>query len=81
MAKLHTRDQIGGITIRILAVGIFVIENINHIVNFKGEVNEIVRYAIDPLPLWLAYALHGCTIVLGLTGSILVCLIAHAFVE
>ena len=58
--------------IRIIAVGIFVIENINHSLNFESEVNSLVAPALAPIPIFLAYVVHGITVVLGILGSITV---------
>ena len=55
---------------RTCAVGIFVVENVNHLLSFEHEVSTFVAPAIRPLPLFVAYAIHGITISLGLFGSI-----------
>ena len=56
---------------RFLAVGIFLIENFNHIMYFSDEVQSLVGPAISPLPTSLAYFMHAVTVALGLTGSTL----------
>ena len=63
----------GDVAVRVLAVGIFVIENVNHLFNFSTEVEELVQHAVRPLSISMAYALHALTVTLGLSGSILVC--------
>jgi hypothetical protein len=57
---------------RIVAVGIFVIENVNHTLNFGFEVRNLVSPALVPLPLFVAQVVHGITVLLGITGSLLV---------
>jgi uncharacterized membrane protein YphA (DoxX/SURF4 family) len=58
------------VTARIMGVGIFVLENYNHMMNFNTEVSALVHPAIHPLPRWVAEALHVSTITLGLAGSV-----------
>jgi hypothetical protein len=58
---------------RLAAVGVFLAENINHVVNFHFEVQTFVLPAISPLPLGFAVAIHFITIFLGLSGALLVC--------
>ena len=58
---------------RIAAVGVFLIENINHIANFDSEVESLVKPALCPLPEWIAIGTHALTILLGISGALLVC--------
>jgi hypothetical protein len=55
---------------RVLATGIFIVENLNHLNGFNNEVIALVGPALHPLPLPFAYSLHGFMIFLGLFGSI-----------
>ena len=57
---------------RVSAVGIFVIENLNHFLNFQAEVDTLVIPAITPFPPLIAPIVHASTIFLGLTGSVMV---------
>ena len=59
--------------LRIAAVGIFITENINHASNFYFEVEKIVLPAVHPLPIELAAAIHALTILIGLSGALIVC--------
>lgn len=52
-----------------LAAGIFVVENLNHLAGFAGEVKSLVIPAIHPIPAQAAFLLHALTISLGLAGS------------
>lgn len=54
---------------RVMGVGIFVIENYNHLANFDMEVSQLVQPAVNPLPVSAAKILHAVTITLGLSGS------------
>ena len=60
-----------GVFVRALAVGIFVVENINHLLNFKQEVATLVHPAIQPLSIDIAMGVHALTICLGIVGSVL----------
>lgn len=62
--------SVGDFLVRSLGVGIFVIENYNHLMYFDSEVSKLVAPAIRPLPRSLANILHAITITLGLTGSL-----------
>ena len=55
---------------RLAAVGIFVLENLNHLMNFHREVETLVSPAISPLPVWIATGIHAVTIGLGISGSV-----------
>jgi type IV secretory pathway TrbD component len=63
--------SITGVVSRILAVGIFVGENVNHVVNFEQEVATLVHPALQPLPTEIAMGVHALTICLGIVGSVL----------
>ena len=54
---------------RLMAVGIFTIENYNHIGNFKEEVETLVGPAWSPVPI--PSMIHAITIFLGFVGSVL----------
>jgi hypothetical protein len=56
---------------RLAAVGIFIIENVSHIMNFHLEVETLVSPATSPLPSWFAVGLHAITVALGLSGSLM----------
>ncbi len=56
---------------RFLGVGIFAIENYNHLIGFESEVANIVSPALAPLPKPLCSIVHMITIGLGLGGSIM----------
>lgn len=56
---------------RLAAVGIFIIENVSHIMNFELEVETLVSPATSPLPSWFAVGLHAITVGLGLSGSLM----------
>lgn len=62
-------QELFGFLARLLAVGIFLVENVNHCFDFSKEVHEMVHPAIAPLPISLAYGVHFTTICLGLVGS------------
>jgi hypothetical protein len=55
---------------RFLGVGIFAIENYNHLVNFESEVQNMVIPALSPMPPVVCSIVHGLTIFLGLGGSL-----------
>ena len=57
--------------VRFLGVGIFAIENFNHIIGFHSEVSTVVSPALSPLPESLCSIVHIVTIGLGLTGSLM----------
>ena len=56
---------------RLLAGGIFVTENLNHVANFNQEVQTLVAPALSPLPPSIAVFVHALTVGLGLLGSTL----------
>ena len=56
---------------RTLAVGIFLYENMNHVMSFEEEVRSLVIPALRPLPTSVAYLVHAGTVGLGLTGSLM----------
>ena len=55
---------------RFIGIGIFVIENINHIKNFESEVTFMVFPALSFLPRSVCSIVHMFTITLGLGGSV-----------
>jgi uncharacterized membrane protein YphA (DoxX/SURF4 family) len=61
--------NISDFIVRVLAVGIFAVENHTHLLHFSHEVDTFVTPAISPLPH--ASIVHAITIFLGQTGSLL----------
>lgn len=53
-------------------VGIFMVENILHAMDFEFEVNNMVVPAVDPLPYELAVSLHMVHMIFGFSGAALV---------
>ena len=53
-------------------VGIFIVENILHAMDFEFEVNNMVMPAVDPLPYEFAVSLHMVHMIFGLCGAALV---------
>ena len=56
---------------RFLGVGIFAIENYNHMLNFQTEVTNMVMPALSPVPESACSIIHACTVSLGLGGSVM----------
>ncbi len=56
--------------VRSLGVGIFVVENYNHLLYFDTEASRLIQPAIRPIPGSLAKLVHAITITLGLSGSL-----------
>ena len=56
--------------LRVIAVGIFVIENINHFLNFEDEVTSLVVPAVTEV-VPIAMVVHAVTICLGISGSLI----------
>lgn len=50
-------------------VGIFVVENVLHFLNFEAEMEQMVAPAVRPLPRQVGVGLHVMHIVLGLLGA------------
>ena len=59
---------------RVCFCGIFVVENIFHLMYFDQEIDGLVAPALSPLPRELAVALHTMHIVLGMFGAVFVIL-------
>ena len=53
-------------------VGIFMVENILHAMDFEFEVNNMVVPAVDPLPYEFAVSLHMVHMIFGFPGAALV---------
>mmetsp|Transcript_25256 Transcript_25256/g.25486 ORF Transcript_25256/g.25486 Transcript_25256/m.25486 type:complete len:494 (-) Transcript_25256:34-1515(-) len=57
---------------RLCFVGIFVVENVMHLIYFETEMENLVYPAWRPLPRSIAVIVHSLHIILGLIGAILV---------
>ena len=71
LLKYHSKIDV---IIRVCAVGVFFIENLNHALHFQSEVETLVIPAISPLPASMGQIVHAITVFLGLSGSVMVCL-------
>jgi hypothetical protein len=56
---------------KVLAAGIFIVENLNHAIRFADEVNTLVGPAVSPLPETVALVIHALTVGLGISGSVM----------